>query len=116
MTTGSRVLWFASLAALVGCAAAGSAAEQGHEDAAVDIHHDAHVALQDSGKPADAEVPHDASVLVDADEVMPDAAPEPLICTDNAQCDNPGDCCLTLGEPDGFCVAGTILIGVCLPN
>jgi hypothetical protein len=113
MTPGARTWWLISVAVLVGCAAAGSA-EESQTDAAVNVHHDAHVTPLDSPKQIDASF-GDGAIPIDASVVMPDSGGEPLICTDNSQCTNAGDCCFTLGGP-GFCVPGTIFLGACIPN
>ena len=46
---------------------------------------------------------------------MPDAGPSGPFCSANAQCTTAGECCLTFGQPTGFCAPGTILFGVCTP-
>jgi hypothetical protein len=38
-----------------------------------------------------------------------------LFCTTNSQCTNAGECCVTLGGPNGFCGPGTVLAGQCFP-
>lgn len=44
----------------------------------------------------------------------PDAPSGPF-CTDNSQCTVAGECCLTLGNPSGFCAPGTEFNGECIP-
>lgn len=51
----------------------------------------------------------------DAPKPPPDAPPGSLFCTSNAQCTNAGECCLTFGQPMGFCAPGTIVLGSCVP-
>ena len=72
--------------------------------------------------PIDSAPPLDASVMVDAGQVTspdaalpPDAGGSSLFCQVNSQCTNAGECCLTLGGSDGFCVAGTVVFGTCVP-
>jgi hypothetical protein len=62
--------------------------------------------------PEDAFVPPDAQV-----SQVPDAGGGGggLFCSSNAQCTNAGECCLTLGQPTGFCAPGTIVLGACVP-
>lgn len=55
----------------------------------------------------------DAPIVIDA-PVMIDAPSGPF-CTANNQCNNSGECCLTLGQPQGFCAPGTIIFGECTP-
>jgi hypothetical protein len=31
-------------------------------------------------------------------------------------CTIPGECCVTLGGPVGFCAPGDVVLGVCFPN
>lgn len=37
-------------------------------------------------------------------------------CTANNQCTNSGECCVTLGGPQGFCGPGTVVLGQCVPQ
>jgi len=58
----------------------------------------------------------DASVpMVDATVPMVDAASS-LFCTSNAECTVSGECCITLGGPNGFCGKGTVVFGQCVPQ
>lgn len=72
--------------------------------------------------PADAPKVHmDAGVTPQQDaqvsQLPPDAAPQSgLFCTANAQCTNSGECCVTLGGPQGFCAPGTVVLGQCVPQ
>lgn len=52
--------------------------------------------------------------LIDAPTMMIDAPSGPF-CTANNQCTVAGECCLTLGQPQGFCAPGTIILGECTP-
>jgi hypothetical protein len=50
-------------------------------------------------------------------QLPPDAAPQTgPFCTANAQCTNAGECCVTLGGPQGFCGPGTVVFGECFPQ
>lgn len=105
--------WLVS-AALVGCATGGPSdttgdpadapSSSGNHDAATQGFLDAPTPPQDAFAPPDAQVSQ-----------MPDAGGGGLFCTDNSQCTNAGECCLTLGAPMGFCAPGTIVFGVCTP-
>jgi hypothetical protein len=66
---------------------------------------------------SDAQAVHADAAVPDA-YVPPDAPPADsgLFCTDNSQCTNAGECCLTLGGPSGFCAPGTVVLGACVPN
>ena len=46
----------------------------------------------------------------------PADAPPSLFCTANNQCTVPGECCIDLGGPMGFCGPGTIILGECIPQ
>jgi hypothetical protein len=67
----------------------------------------------DAALPIDAKLPDAAVVPPDA---PPDAPVSQLFCTENNQCTNSGECCLTLGGPQGFCAPGTVVLGVCFPQ
>ena len=114
-------MWLARLCLmgglLVGCAS-GSASVAGGDDAQPRV--DA------AAQPHDARVvtPSDAPKSVDAPVSTPDATPvdaaptsdAALFCSGNVDCTAAGTCCFTLGQPPGFCVPGTVTIGVCLPS
>jgi hypothetical protein len=57
--------------------------------------------------------PPDAPAAVDA--AMPDAPPQ-FFCTQNSQCTNAGECCITLGGPMGVCGKGMVILGQCVPG
>lgn len=110
----SNATWTALVFAALACGCAtGTNTNGGIPDAAVTPHHDdaprvtgdAPVVKMDSGV-----VVHDAP---------PDAAPDAasaLFCTDNSQCTNAGECCITLGGSSGLCGTGQVVLGVCLPG
>jgi len=113
----SKPTWTAVAFALVMTACATGTTNTGNNaqaDAAVQPHHDdaAHVTADapivkmDGGVVPDAFVPHDAAV---------DAA-SAFFCTDNSQCTNAGECCITLGGSQGFCGTGTVVLGQCVPQ
>ena len=55
--------------------------------------------------------------MVDAAPVVVDAPPGGgLFCTANNQCTVGGECCVTLGGPQGFCAPGQVILGQCVPN
>jgi len=56
----------------------------------------------------DAFVPIDAPVMIDA--------PSGPFCTANNQCTVAGECCVTLGGPQGFCAPGQVVLGQCVPQ
>lgn len=66
-------------------------------------HHDAAAATPDASP--DAFVSH-----------MPDADTDGALCTANDQCTNSGECCVTLGGPEGFCAPGTKIGSTCVPD
>ena len=56
----------------------------------------------------------DAPMVMNDAPVMADAPSGPF-CTANSQCTTAGQCCLTIGGPQGFCAQGTVLGGTCFP-
>jgi hypothetical protein len=63
----------------------------------------------------------DAGVVVHQDapvsQLPPDAPPQSgLFCTANNQCTNAGECCVTLGGPQGCCAPGMDVLGQCVPQ
>jgi hypothetical protein len=108
----SKPTWLALVFALLGSACATGTMNNGQSDASVQPHHDdaAHVSIDAPAGKMDAAVVPDAYVPPDA---PPDAA-SALFCTDNSQCTNAGECCLSLGGT-GLCGPGTIVLGTCLP-
>ena len=110
----SKPTWTTLMFALLGSACAtGTMNNGGQSDAAVQPHHEdaAHVDVDAPVVKMDAGVVPDAFVQQDA----PADAASSLFCTDNSQCTNAGECCITLGGPQGFCGAGTIFLGECIP-
>lgn len=63
----------------------------------------------------DAALPIDAAVPV-IDAAVPIDAPTGPFCTANSQCTVAGECCITLGGPQGFCGPGTVVLGECFPQ
>ena len=39
-----------------------------------------------------------------------------LFCSQSSQCTVAGECCVTLGGPQGFCAPGTVILGQCVPQ
>lgn len=98
------------------CASGGKSEDTGGGDDVPDV--DAAVTHQDANTsvtPDAPTVPADAAVPTPDAFVPPDAPPNSLFCTDNAQCTNAGECCLTFGQSMGFCAPGTIVLGACVP-
>ena len=113
----SKPTWMALVIALLGPACATGTMNNGNggqSDAAVQPHHDDAAQVVIDAPP----VKMDAAVVPDA-AVPPDAPPDAgssLFCTDNAQCTNAGECCITLGGPQGFCGPGVVVLGQCVPQ
>ena len=110
----SNATWTALMIAALawGCATGTNTNGGANVDAAVTPHHDdaSHVAADAPGVKMDAAVVHDAPP-----DAPPDAA-SGLFCTANSQCTNTGECCVTLGGPQGFCAPGTVVLGQCIPQ
>jgi hypothetical protein len=109
----SNTTWTALVCAALACGCATGTNTNGgsNVDAAVQPHHDAPHVNSDAPPKMDASVSHDAP----APDAAVDAASS-LFCTDNSQCTMAGQCCVTLGGPQGFCANGTVVIGVCVPQ
>jgi hypothetical protein len=107
MYAATRFLLFASFAAA--CASGGSGAP-GDDQPKMDA--------SGQGTPIDAPATtiDGPTTPVDAplDAFVPQDAPS-LFCTANNQCTVAGECCLTVGGPQGFCAPGTIILGECFP-
>lgn len=107
----AQSLAFALLA--VGCATGGKDGGDGVIDAPRPIDGspivvDAPMQIVDAHESViDAPISIDAPVMVDA--------PSGPFCTANSQCTVAGECCLTIGGPQGFCAPGTVLAGTCFP-
>ncbi|MBX3158290.1 MAG: hypothetical protein KF773_20140 [Deltaproteobacteria bacterium] len=101
------------------CASGGSRLNGGDDDDGGPVHDapkqlDASPLLVDAApQPIDAKLP-DAAVL--PPDAPPDAPVSSLFCTSNNMCTNAGECCLTLGGPQGFCAPGVVIAGVCFPQ
>ena len=116
----SKPTWMALGIALLGSACATGTTNGGNGgpiDASVQPHDDdaAHATIDAPTPRMDASVVPDAFVPVDAPPDAPPDAASSLFCTDNSQCTNAGECCLTFGQPLGFCAPGTIVLGACVP-
>lgn len=111
-----QVLLLAALAGVfvVACARGGSGASGDDESPKVDAKTggtaDGPTTPIDAPKPPVDGPPQavDAPPMVDA--------PPSLFCTANNQCTTPGQCCIDLGGPMGFCGPGTIILGECIPQ
>jgi hypothetical protein len=114
MYASTRILLLSALAAacVVACATGGSGASGGDDQPKVDA------SKQDGPgdgptTPVDSPMtPVDAAPMIDAPV---DSGGTQLFCTSNAQCTVPGECCVDLGGPMGFCAPGTIILGECFP-
>src|SRR5580765_1998923 len=100
-----------SLCALLvsACASAGANGGDKQDAAVTPPHEDAHFVVQDAPKGVDAHVV-DAYVAPDA---PPDGGGDGALCTANNECTVPGECCVTLGGPQGFCAPGTVVGSTC---
>ncbi|MEO8703967.1 MAG: hypothetical protein ABI867_28210 [Kofleriaceae bacterium] len=101
---------------MASCASGGSpnqdlADDDGSPDASLKIDAPG-VVPHDARPPIDAPPPLDAFVFLDA----PPDAPSAFFCTANNQCTNAGECCIRLGQPQGFCGSGIPVGSECLPN
>lgn len=94
------------------CATGGSGASE-QADAAVVVRQDAtNVTTPDAYVRADAGVAQDAQV-----SQLPDASTGGgLFCATSSECTVSGECCVTLGGPQGFCAPGTVVLGQCFPE
>lgn len=102
----------------VACATGGQSSSNGDDDDDVPGPADAAVTHQDASTSTLPDAPAalpDAFVPVPDAFVPPDAPPNSLFCSSNAECTNAGECCLTFGQPMGFCAPGTIVLGACVP-
>ena len=100
----------------IACATGGSGdMSSAQQDAAVAPRHDAanvttaDAARQDSGVGQDAQV----SQIIDGGTGSGSGG---LFCSTNSQCTVSGECCVTLGGPNGFCAPGTVVLGECFPQ
>jgi hypothetical protein len=101
---------------LVTACASGGQVDQEKLDASVSGHQDA-----SNVTTPDAKVRLDGGVTQPADaqvSQIPQDAPanQGPFCTTNSQCTTSGQCCVTLGGPQGFCAPGTVVLGQCVPQ
>ena len=102
---------------LTACASGGQADTDGKVDAAVvDPRQDAsNVSMPDANARLDGGVTQPADAQVS--QLPPDASTnQGPFCTANNQCTTAGECCVTLGGPNGFCAPGTVVLGQCVPQ
>lgn len=107
----------ASIYVLVGIACA-TGGQNGDDkvDASTSGHQDAsHVVAPDAKVYMDAGVTQhqDANVSQVPQDAPAQSGP---FCTANSQCTNAGECCVTLGGPQGFCAPGQVVLGQCVPQ
>ena len=101
----------------VACATGGQVGGDDKVDASTgSTHQDAsHVVAPDAKVYMDAGVTQHQDANVS--QVPQDApAQSGLFCTGNSQCTNAGECCVTLGGPQGFCGPGQVVLGQCVPQ
>jgi len=79
-----------------------------HQDASNVVSPDAHVRMD-----AGVTQPQDAHVSQVPQDAPAQSGP---FCATNNECTNSGECCVTLGGPQGFCAPGTVLLGQCVPQ
>jgi hypothetical protein len=108
----------ASIYVLVGiaCATGGQNGGEDKVDASTSTHQDAsNVVSPDAFVPRDAAVtqPQDANVSQVPQDAPTQSGP---FCSTNSQCTNAGECCVTLGGPQGFCGPGQVVLGQCVPQ
>ena len=72
------------------------------------------ITIDAPGTTVDAQESVTDAPLTDAPIVMIDAPSGPF-CNGNSECTASGECCLSLGGP-GFCVPGTAVGSICLPD
>jgi hypothetical protein len=110
-----RTIWIAGV--LAACATGGQSTNEPRSDAHGQT--DGHSEIPIDGSVTFLDAPHstpDAFVPKDAPPPPPPDAASSLFCTTNNQCTNAGECCITLGQPQGFCGPGTIFLGECIPQ
>ena len=110
--------WALVFAVLAACASGGQSGgdDQGYLDAATTPPQDASTTPPTDAPAAKLDggvTPPPADAAVTPPPV--DAAPS-LFCTTNSQCTVSGECCVTLGGPQGFCAPGTVVLGQCVPQ
>ena len=97
-------------AAIAACATGGSDSGGGTDAA---VRQDAANVVASDAPRADAAVTADAQV-----SQLPDAGTGSggLFCSTNPECTVAGECCVTLGGPQGFCAPGQVILGQCFPE
>lgn len=101
---------------LAACATGGSNGEGtgGNADAGTQIRQDALLTTTDAAVRLDG-----GNVTPTPDAAVsqtPDAGSSGPFCTANNQCTTAGECCVTLGGPQGFCAPGDVILGQCFPQ
>jgi hypothetical protein len=107
---------FALALLVAGCANAGQPGNGGDDEPGkmdASVKQDSNVAPIDTPPPIDA--PLIDAPMIDAPAMMIDAPSGPF-CTSNGQCTVSGECCVTLGGPQGFCAPGQVIAGQCFPQ
>jgi hypothetical protein len=108
---------FALALLVASCANAGQPGNGGGDDEPAKI--DASVKHDSSVAPIDSPPPIDAPMIDAPVQMMPDAAIDGAsgpFCATNGDCTVSGECCVTLGGPQGFCAPGQVVAGQCFPN
>ncbi len=99
----------------IACATGGSGdMSNAQQDAAVTpIQDAANITTADAARQDAAVVGQDAQVSQTVDAGTGSSGP---FCSTNSQCTVSGECCVTLGGPNGFCAPGTVVFGECFPQ
>ena len=117
-----RTIIMAAVCALLGAACAqGGRGEGTGDDAPIDAQKiDASQVVIDAPITPPQDAGQDAVPPAMIDAAVPGDAPpgSNLFCAANSQCTIAGECCFTFlgASSTGVCAAGTVVIGVCVPN
>lgn len=108
----------ASIYVLVGIACATGGQNGGDIDANTSTHQDAsNVVAPDAPKvrmdAGTTQQPQDANVSQTPQDAPTQSGP---FCATNSDCTVAGECCVTLGGPQGFCGPGDVVLGQCFPQ
>lgn len=108
----ATIVWVCFIAA---CATGGTNGGDEPADAAVSVPRDANDVTTADAPRGDAAVsqPQDAAVSQLPDASTGGGGP---FCATNSNCTVAGECCVTLGGPQGFCAPGTVVLGQCFPD
>ncbi|HUS29349.1 MAG TPA: hypothetical protein VMZ53_12610 [Kofleriaceae bacterium] len=108
----------ASIYVLLGVACATGGQNGGDIDANTSTHQDASNVIS----PDAPRIRMDAAVVTPPQDAQVSQVPQDApaqsgpFCSANSQCTTAGQCCVTLGGPQGFCGPGTVVLGQCVPQ